>query len=131
AKGKNYLALRILDDRDLMIHGDLANSQRQVVLALSEHARGRHAFHLVADGHREVGWVHDDRSGVWNLFHHVAARQVALETPYTAFGLWIALGFLGLVAEFELGHAERLIVAPVDPQKVQQSDGAEKRRRLT
>ena len=83
----------ILDDRDLVIEGDLADPQRQVVLAFGEHARRGHAFHLVSDGHREMGRVDDHGRRVGNFLHHVAARQVALNSSHSLFDLRIAFGF--------------------------------------
>ena len=97
-----------------MIDRDLANAQRQIVLAFGEHARRRHAFHLVADGHRVMGGIHDDGGGVGDFLHHVAARQIALDAPDAPLDLRIALGFLQLVANFLLGHAQRLVMAVVD-----------------
>src|ERR1035438_1539139 len=45
---------RILHDRHLMLDRYLPDAQRQVVLALGNHQRRRHAVHVVSDGHGEV-----------------------------------------------------------------------------
>ena len=72
----------IFDNRYVVFGCDLANSQRQIVLAFGQHPRRRHALHLVADRHGVVRRVDDYGRGFGNFLHHVAARQVALDAPH-------------------------------------------------
>ena len=109
---------RVLHDRDQILDGLLADSQRQIIFTFGYHHRRRHRLHLVAYGHGEVSRVDDHGGRGGHLAHHAAAEDVALQTADFLFHLRVAVGFLAFVANLLLAHPHLLLEAALLPEQV-------------
>src|SRR5436190_8974695 len=76
---------RVLDERDVVIDGALADAEGQIVLALGHYQGRRHGVVAVADGNRVVRRVYNHGSRGRDLAHHLAPPEVPLQTPDARF----------------------------------------------
>jgi hypothetical protein len=77
-----------------------------------------------------MGRVDDDGRGLGNFLHHVAARQITLNTADPALDLGIAFGFFELVPDLLLGHAQRFVMPPVSSQKIEAANDQKQKGRF-
>ncbi len=109
---------RILDDRNQVLDRELADPQRQIVLALGHHDRRPHGLDVIADCYGKMRRIHDHGGGRRNLAHHAAAQRVAPQLPDPLLDLRVALGLLRLVANLLLAHLHFLRETPLLPRQV-------------
>ena len=100
---------RVLDDRDVVLVGQLADAQGEQVGALREHA-GRAVGGAVGEGDRVVGRVGDDDVGVLDVAEH-ARRGPAARCFWRMLRLHLGreVLLLGLLLDLLLAHLQRLL----------------------
>src|SRR4051812_23019384 len=83
----------VLDDRDLVRTGDFPDLEGEIVDALGDADRRRHAA-LVGQRHRIVGRVGDDHGGLGNRGHHPLLHALLAQLPDLALDVRVAFGLL-------------------------------------
>ena len=117
---------RILDDRDAVLAGDLADFQRDRIDALGDADRRVHAA-LVLQGDGEVGRVGDDDGGLRHRRHHALAHAGLADLADLALDRRIAFGLLELLLDLAQRHLLPLEPLPVLEQVVGGGDQAQDR----
>ena len=116
----------VLDNRNLVRPGGLPDLEGDVVDALGDADRRRHAA-LIGQRHRIVGRVGDDHRGLGHRGHHALAHARVAQLLDLALDVRIAFGLLELLLHFLQRHLLPLIPLPILEQIVADRDDREQR----
>src|SRR3954447_24498311 len=114
----------VLDDRHVVLVGQLADAQGDEVDALGQDAR-RAVGGVVGDGDRVVGRVGDDDVGVLDLAEHPGPGELALLLAQLRLDLGREVLLLGLLLDLLLAHLQALLEGVARPEDVGDGDHQE------
>jgi hypothetical protein len=95
-----------LHDRDRVLHGDLPDAEGEVIGAHRHDARRVHGGGVVLDRHRDVLGVGHDHVGLGHGGLQALHGELPRDLHAALLDLRVAFGFLPLVLDLLLGHAQ-------------------------